>query len=37
MKRSKMSIENRIHILTQRDPVANSKIIAKLKRELKNI
>lgn len=37
MKRTKEHLENRINLLMQRDPVANSKIVAKLKRELKNI
>ena len=30
-------IENRIHSLTQRDPVVNKNIINKLKRNLRNI
>lgn len=32
-----MNIENRIHTLTQRDPVMNKRIINKLKRNLRNI
>jgi hypothetical protein len=32
-----LKIENRIHALTQRDPVINKNIINKLKRTLRNI
>ena len=32
-----LKIENRIHSLTQRDPVINKNIINKLKRTLRNI
>ena len=31
------SIKNRIHMLENRDPVANSRIIAKLKRKLRSM
>lgn len=37
MKRTKKHLENRINLLMQRDPVANAKIVAKLKRQLKNM
>lgn len=37
MKRTKEHLENRINLLMQREPVANAKIVAKLKRQLKNI
>lgn len=30
-------LENRIHILTQRDPVRNAKIIKKLERRVRNL
>lgn len=36
MQNTKEHIENRIHILTQRDPVVNANIIRKLKRQLRN-
>lgn len=35
MKFDKLHLENRIALLTARDPVANEKIIKKLKRQLK--
>jgi hypothetical protein len=35
--RTAQSIENRIHLLEQRDPVGNAKIINKLKRQLRKI
>ena len=31
------SLENRIHLLTMRDPVGNHRIINKLKRRLRNL
>ena len=37
MKRTKEHLENRINLLMQRDPAVNAKIVAKLKRQLKNI
>lgn len=35
--RTIQSIKNRIHILTQRDPVSNSNIIRKLNRKLRKL
>lgn len=35
MNRTKQAIENRIHLLTQRNPGINENIIRKLKRNLK--
>lgn len=35
MELERMLLENRIHILTQRDPVRNTKIIKKLQRRLR--
>lgn len=32
-----LSIQNRIHLLEMRDPVANQNIIKKLKRKLRNL
>jgi hypothetical protein len=32
-----MSIKNRIHLLTMRDPVTNENIIRKLKRKLRKL
>ena len=37
MKNTVLSIENRIHLLTMRDPVANYRIINKLKRRLRKL
>ena len=31
------NLENRIHVLTMRDPVVNKRIINKLKRRLRNL
>lgn len=31
------AIENRIHLLTMRDPVGNHRIVQKLKRRLRNL
>lgn len=32
-----VNIENRIHLLTMRDPIGNYRIIQKLKRRLRNL
>lgn len=37
MNRTIESIENRIRLLEQRDPVANANIVAKLKRKLRSM
>lgn len=37
MGRTRESIENRIHILTQRDAIRNAAIIKKLNRQLRKI
>lgn len=37
MKNTIQSIENRIHLLTMRDPVRNDNIIRKLKRKLRKL
>lgn len=37
MELERMLLENRIHILTQRDPVRNAKIIKKLERRVRNL
>ena len=37
MKNNVLSIQNRIHLLSMRDPVANEKLINKLKRKLRKI
>lgn len=37
MKHTKEHLENRIRLLTQRDPVANANIVAKLKRQLRKM
>ena len=37
MNRKIESIKNRIHMLENRDPVDNSRIIAKLKRKLRSM
>lgn len=35
MTTTKLHLENRIEVLSKRDPVANAKIIKKLKRQLR--
>ena len=37
MMRNALALENRIHKLTERDPVGNHKIIQKLKRQLRKV
>ena len=37
MKNTVLSIQNRIHLLEMRDPVANQNIINKLKRKLRKL
>ena len=37
MYRTVESLKNRIHLLEQRDPVANAAIVAKLKRKLRSM
>ena len=37
MSNTIQSIENRIHLLSMRDPVRNENIIRKLKRKLRNL
>lgn len=37
MELERMLLKNRIHILTQRDPVRNAKIIKKLERRVRNL
>ena len=37
MNRTVESMENRIHLLMQRDPVANEKIVKKLQRKIRSL
>ena len=37
MNKTILSIENRIHLLEQRDPVSNANIIRKLERKLRSL
>lgn len=37
MELNRMLLESRIHLLTQRDPVVNAKIIKKLERRMRNL
>lgn len=37
MEKTILHFENRIHVLTQRDPIGNAKIIKKLQRAIYNL